>query len=115
MATFSSTTRVNSADIETRSKDGASTYSDAFLTDASFEPLIFPLGENYITQNTIADFSYSYRRLYEGQTFVSSDSPALSVGSGETITSASSTSARQQNYQVIVTSDRKSTRLNSSH
>ena len=103
LATFSSTTRVNSADIDTRSKDLASTFDDAYLTDVSFEPIIFNLGEQYITQNTIADFSFSYRRLYEAQTFVTSDSPALSVGSGETLTTASSTTAKQQNYQVVVT------------
>jgi len=103
IATFTGTTRINAADIDSRSKDPASTDSDAFLTDSAFETTIFPLGENYITQNTISDFSFSYRRLYEGQTFVSSDSPALSVSSGESIASATSTSAKQQNYQVIVT------------
>ena len=103
LATFSSTTRVNSADIDTRSKDLASTFDDTYLTDVSFEPIIFNLGEQYITQSTIADFSFSYRRLYEAQTFVASDSPALSVGSGETLTTASSTTAKQQNYQVVVT------------
>ena len=104
LVTTSGTTKINAADIDARSKDAASTYSDAFLTDSSFEPVIFRLGEDYITQNTITDFSFSYRRLYEAQSFVASDSPALSVGSGETITSAASTSAIQQNYQVIVTS-----------
>jgi len=103
IATFSGTTRINTADVDLRSKDAASTFTDAFLTDSASETTIFPLGENYITQNTITDFSFSYRRLYESQVFVSSDSPALSVGSGETIAAASSTSAKQQNYQVIVT------------
>jgi hypothetical protein len=103
IATFSGTTRINTADVDLRSKDAASTFTDAFLTDSAFETTIFPLGEEYITQNTITDFSFSYRRLYESQTFVSSDSPALSVGSGETIAAASSTSAKQQNYQVVVT------------
>jgi hypothetical protein len=103
LATFSSTTRVNSADIDSRSKDSASTYSDAFLTDASFESLIFPLGQQYITQGSIADFSYSYRRLYEAQTFVASDSPALSVESGANLSSATSTTAKSEKYQVIVT------------
>ena len=104
IATFSGTTRINTADIDSRSKDPASTYDNALLTDSSFEPTIFPLGEEYITQNTITDFSFSYRRLYEAQTFVSSDSPALSVSSGESISSATSTSAIAANYQVIVTS-----------
>jgi hypothetical protein len=105
IATFSGTTRINTADIDSRSKDAASTFNDALLTDSAFEPTIFPLGENYITQNTITDFSFSYRRLYEGQTFVASDSPALSVSSGESIASATSTSAIASNYQVVVTAN----------
>jgi hypothetical protein len=103
IATFSSTTKINSANIDSRSKDAASTYTDAFLTDSTFEPTIFRLGQEYITQNSITDFSFSYRRLYEGQSFVSSDSPALSVSSGESIASATSTSAIASNYQVVVT------------
>jgi hypothetical protein len=103
LATYSGTTRVNSADIDTRSKDSASTFEDTYLTDVSFEPIVFNLGQQYIAPSTITDFSYSYRRLYEAQTFVASDSPALSVGSGETLTTASSTTAKQQNYQVVVT------------
>ena len=47
---------------------------------------------------------YSYKRLYESQSFSSSLSPALSVGTGESISAASSTSAKQENYQVVVTS-----------
>jgi len=103
VATFSSTTRVNSADIDNRSKALTSTYQDAYLTDASFEPPIFNLGQQYITQGTIGDFSYSYKRLYEGQTFVSSESPALTVESGANLGSASSTSLKAEKYQVVVT------------
>jgi hypothetical protein len=103
IATFSSTTKINSANIDSRSKDAASTYTDAFISESAFEPTIFRLGQEYITQNSITDFSFSYRRLYEGQSFVSSDSPALSVSSGESIASATSTSAIASNYQVVVT------------
>ena len=103
LAKFSTTTRVNSADIDARSKDTASTYDDAYLTDVSYEPIIFNLGQEYITPSTIADFFFSYRRLYEAQTFVASDSPVLSVGSGESLNSANTTTAKQQSYQVVVT------------
>ena len=103
LATFSSTTRVNSAEIDTRSKSLASTYDDAFLTDISFEPIVFSLGQSYITANTISDFSFSYKRLYALQSFSANDSPALSVGSGESIPIANTTSAKQQSYQVVVT------------
>lgn len=104
MATFSGTTRINTVDIDSRSKDSASTYNDTFLTDRIYEPLIFNLGQEYIKESSIADFSFSYRRLYPNQTFVSSDSPALSVESGANLTSAISTTAIAQNYQVVVTS-----------
>jgi len=108
LATFSGTTRLNAADLDTRSKDLASVYDDAFVSDGNYEPTIFKLGQDYVTQNTIADFSFSYRRLYESQTFVGNDSPALSTGSGETLSSASSTSSKAQNYQVVVTDNRQS-------
>ena len=49
------------------------------MPPTGFNSKAFKLGEDYITQNTITDFSFSYRRLYESQTFVASESPALSV------------------------------------
>jgi hypothetical protein len=104
IASFNSTTKINSGDIDSRSKDLASTYDDTFLTDASFEPVIFKLGQEYITQNTIADFVYSLRRLYSAQSFGAADSPALTTYSGETLASATSSSSIAENYQVIVTS-----------
>ena len=103
LATFSGTSVLNSSDVSTRSKDLASTYNDTFLTDSDYQPLLLPLGERYIADGTISDFSFSYRRLYTGQSFTSNVSPALSTGSGETLSSASTTSAINQNYQVVVT------------
>jgi len=102
IATFNSTTKINSADIDSRSKDAASTYNDTFLADSSLEPTIFKLGQDYITQNTIADFVYSFRRLYESQSFGATDSPALTTYSNENLASGSG-SAVATNYQVIVT------------
>ena len=103
LAAFSGTTEINSSDIDTRSKDLASTYSDTFLSDSDYQPLVIPLGENYIADGTISDFSFSYKRLYTGQSFTANVSPTLSTGSGESISSASTTSAINQNYQVVVT------------
>ena len=99
----SGTTRLAAADIDISSKDLASTYNDTFISDSNLEPLLFNLGQNYVAQNTIADFSYSYKRLYASQSFSSSDSPALTVGSGETISAATSSSAKAENYQIVVT------------
>jgi hypothetical protein len=104
LANFSSTTLVVGADISSRSKDSATTYEDVYISDSKFEPLIFKLGEQYISQNTISDFSFSYKRLYASQTFSANDSPALTLGTGEDIASATSTSAKAENYYIVVTS-----------
>jgi hypothetical protein len=103
LANYSTTTKVVAADVSSRSKDAATTYEDVFLSDAAFEPLIFKLGEEYIAQNTIADFSFSYKRLYASQSFTANDSPALTLGTGEDIASATSTAAKAANYYIVVT------------
>jgi hypothetical protein len=98
-------TSITSAmNIDERSKDDASTFDDTFITDTSTEVLVFPLGDDFVANGSISDVSFSYRRLYEGQAFSTSQSPALTVGTGESIASATSTSARAENYQIIVTS-----------
>jgi hypothetical protein len=98
-------TSITSAmNIDERSKDAASTFDDTFITDTSTEVLVFPLGDQFIANGSISDISYSYRRLYESQAFSASQSPALTVGTGESIASATSSSARAENYQIVVTS-----------
>jgi len=104
LANYSTTTLVVGSDISNLSKDFATPYTDAVLGDSSLEPLIFLLGDDYVAQNTISDMSFSYKRLYSGQAFSSSQSPTLTVGTGEDIASAVSTTAKLQNYQITVTS-----------
>jgi len=104
LVNFSGATRVCAADVDERSKDSSSTYDYTYIADSSFEPLIFRLGEDYIKQNTISDMSYTYKRLYEGQIFSSNVSPALPVGTGEVLTTSSSTSQILSDYMVICTS-----------
>ena len=103
LVTFSGTTLVNGANIDERSKDPAKTYNDVFITDGVFEPTIFVLGEENITQNTISDMSFSYRRLYADQIFSANESPSLGVGIGESLGSGSSLSSRSENYLITVT------------
>ena len=103
LATFSGTTVVNNADVDTRSKDAASTYNDTYLADSEFQSPIISLGESFVDANSFTDFSYSYKKLYQSQAFSANVSPALSVGSGESISSATTSSAILQNYQVVVT------------
>lgn len=102
-AITSGTSRLAAADIAPSSKDYASTYQDTIISDSTLEPLIFDLGQQYVAQNTIADFSYSYKRLYESQAFSSGVSPTLSTGTGESISSATSTNSELENYQIVVT------------
>lgn len=104
LAVYSSTTKVAAANIDDRSKDTSTTYSDVVITDSKLEPLVFEIGEKYIANNTIADMTMTYRRFYESQTFVGNDSPALTVGTGEALSSATTTSAKEEEYIVVVTS-----------
>jgi hypothetical protein len=103
MAVTSGTTRLAASDIAPPSKDFASTYDDAVIADSSLEPLIFDLGQKYVSQNTISNFSYSYKRLYESQAFSSGVSPTLSTGTGESIAAASSTNSELEKYRIVVT------------
>jgi len=96
------TTRKAAADIAPASKDYASTYQDTVISDSTLEPLIFNLGQKYVAQNTIADFSYNYKRLYESQAFSSGVSPTLATGTGESISSANTTNSELENYQIVV-------------
>ena len=103
-STFSGTTLINSGDIDTRSKNLPSDFDDAVLSDSSFEPLIFPLGQQYIKQDSIADFSYTQKRLYPGITFGSGvTTGALTLDTNETLSSANTDSAKLEKYQIIVT------------
>jgi hypothetical protein len=108
LATFSSTTKINAATIDARSKETSTGYAEAFISDSSYERLIFPVGQQYVAPATISDFSYTYRRLYESVAFsgtgVTVDSAALSVGSGESLSSATTSSTIQEKYQVVVNS-----------
>jgi len=103
MAITSGTTRLAASDIAPPSKDYASVYDDAVIADSTLEPLLFDLGQKYVTQNTISNFSYSYKRLYESQAFSSGVSPTLSTGTGESIASASSTNSELEKYRIVVT------------
>ncbi len=104
LAVTSGTQRVSSVDIAPASKDPASLYDDAILSDRNLEPLIFPLGQNYVALSSITDFYYSYRRLIHNQTFNASSQTILpALGSGETYAAATSTSSKAQKYQIIVT------------
>jgi hypothetical protein len=94
---------VSSAQIDNFSKDFASTYQDAYISDTALEPLIFKLGEDWIANNSVTDISYTYKRLYTSQSFTSSQSPALTLQSGESLVNVSTSSAKAENYLITVT------------
>jgi hypothetical protein len=99
---FSGTTLTNGANIDDRSKDLSKTYQDVYLADQKLEPLVFPLGDSFITQNTVTDMSYSYKRLYSNQVFAAGESPSLSIGTGESLASGATTSAKNDNFLITV-------------
>ena len=102
--TFTGLAPTNSGDIDTRSKTLSSDFDDAVISDSSFEPLIFPLGQQYIVANSIADFSYTQRRLYPFVTFGSGvTTSTLTLDTNETLSSATTDSAKLEKYQIIVT------------
>lgn len=93
--------------IDQRSKDSGSQFGDIVIADSALEALIFPLGEEYIANNSITDFVYSYKKLFSGsgtgQTFDATGKATLTVDTGEALASAGSIVAELDNYTVIVT------------
>jgi hypothetical protein len=109
LGNWSGTSLVCSADVSSKAAGAGpaspigEVYSYNYITDTDFSPTIFKLGESFIKQNTVSDMSYSYKRLYEAQTFSSNVSPALPVGTGENITAAPDSLSIARDYHVVVT------------
>jgi hypothetical protein len=104
LVTYSGSTLVNGANIDNRSKSNG----DVFISDVALEPLLFPFGEEFIAQNSIADMSFSYKRLYTSQVFTTSISPALSLGTEEELASGVSTPSRNENFIITVVDNKNS-------
>jgi hypothetical protein len=66
------------------------------------EPLLIKVGESNVADNTLADFSYSYTKLYQGVVFTGTTSSALSYGTGESLQPATTQDAFNRYYRVIV-------------
>ena len=97
---------VFAANVDDRSKDTSTAFGDVVLTDSQIELIVFPIGEEYITNNTIADFTYSYKKQYPELSFGTpaggSASASITPGSGESLSGAGS-SVEADNYFVVVT------------
>ena len=74
------------------------------VQESEREPLLLKIGQPNIADNTIIDFAYSYKRLYQTVGFTSGVSQTLSIGTGESLQAATTTASKQQYYQLIVTS-----------
>jgi hypothetical protein len=109
-AVFSGTTRLASANVHPYSKrqvttSGGVLHYPVFIAETGSEPLLLKIGEDDVAPNTLADFSFSYSRLYQSVSFDGAGlSTSLPIGVGESLQSASTTSALQQYYTVVVTS-----------
>ena len=95
---------VSALNIDTKSRDQSSVYNDTLISDSSSEKLVFPLGQNFIANGSISNMNFSYRRLYTGQTFTANVSPALTLGTGESLAYTGTTSSLiAQNYEIVCT------------
>jgi len=109
-AFFSGTTRVASANVHPYSKrqvttSGGVLHYPVFISETDAEPLLLKVGEDNVAPNTLADFSFSYSRLYQSVSFDGAGlSTSLPIGVGEALQAASTTSALQQYYTIVVTS-----------
>jgi hypothetical protein len=73
------------------------------IQEAVSEPLLLKVGQNFVADNTISNFSYSYKRLYQGISFTSGVSSPLSIATGESLQGATTNASRQQYYTIIPT------------
>ena len=109
-AFFSGATRLASANVHPSSKrqvttSGGVLHYPVFISETESEPLILKVGEDNVAPNTLADFSFSYSRLYQSVSFDGAGlSTSLPIGVGEALQSATTTSSLQQYYTVVVTS-----------
>ena len=76
-------------------------YQPVVIQDSGSEPLLLKIGEDFIADNTISDFSYSYKRLYQDISFTSGVSSPLSIATGESLQSATTNASKQQYYTII--------------
>jgi hypothetical protein len=82
------------------------------VQEVATEPLLLRVGELNVADNTITDFSYTYKRLYQSVGFTAGVSQALSLSTGETLLNpGTDLTAEQRYYQVVVTNAGTSTTM----
>ena len=103
LAVYSGTTRIAGANVHVYSKDAASLYTPAYVSEPQFESMIFDLGDSNVSDNSTSFFNYEYERLYQGVSLAAGVTTALTVGSGETLVSAATNTAKSEYYTVVCT------------
>lgn len=110
LAVYGGATRLATANVHPYSKrqvttSGGVLHYPVFISESESEPLLFKIGEDNVAPNTLSDFSFSYSRLYQSISFDGAGlSTSLPIGVGESLQAASTTSALQQYYTIVVTS-----------
>ena len=96
---------VSALNVDTKSRDYSTTFNDTYVSDSGSERIVFPLGQSFIANGSISNMQYSYRKLYESQVFTGTTSPALTLGTGESLAYTGTTSSIiAQNYEIVCTS-----------
>jgi len=103
LAVYSGTTRVAGANVHVYSKDVASLYTPAYVSEPQFESMIFDLGDSNVSDNSTSFFNYEYERLYQGVSLAAGVTTALTVGSGETLVTATTNTAKSEFYTLVCT------------
>jgi hypothetical protein len=103
LAVYSGTTLITGANVHNYSRDTASLYTPTYVSEQQLEPMIFSLGDSNISDNATSFFNYEYERLYQGVTLAAGVTTALTVGSGETLVSATTNTAKSEYYTVVCT------------
>ena len=100
----SGTSVTSAADVDSRSKDSATTHNDAFLSETALEPLLFELGQSYVKNGSLADLTYTHKRLFPLQASDGSGDISISLtDSEESWASGSTETLKLQNYHVVCT------------
>lgn len=105
IANSAGTGATSALNIDSKSRDDSAVYNDTYISDSGSERLVFPLGQSFIANGSISNMQYSYRKLYESQVFTGTTSPALTLGTGESLAYTGTTSSIiAQNYEIVCTS-----------
>ncbi len=106
---FSGTTTDLGDGFFTNSGSNNYTFSRSVFSDANEDTSLFPMSYNYVANTGTESFSYQIRKLFPSVSFTGGVGTIQSGDGDKTFVAASSTTAKQKNYQVTVTGSGTST------